>query len=168
MTRIALMVAASENGVIGRDNQLPWHLPKDLQHFKKTTLGKPVVMGRKTFDSIGRPLPGRPNVVVTRQQDYQADGVSVASSLEHGLEIAAQKAIESDSSEVMLIGGAELYRQGLPLVERVYLTKVHADIEGDAFFPTLPDSDWRCIEEEKHEACERNPFSYSFCIYERR
>lgn len=163
----ALMVAAASNGVIGRDNQLPWHLPKDLQYFKQTTMGKPVIMGRKTFDSIGRPLPGRANIVVTRQPDYQAEGIHVVNSLEQGLALAQQLAAEKSLDEVMVIGGAELYRQSLPTIERVYLTKVHADVEGDAFFPSLDDA-WQCVSEERHSACERNPYDYSFCVYERR
>ena len=163
----ALMVAAASNGVIGRDNELPWHLPKDLQYFKQTTMGKPVIMGRKTFDSIGRPLPGRANIVVTRQQNYQAEDVQVVHSLEQGLALAQQLAAEKSVDEVMVIGGAELYRQSLPSIERVYLTKVHAEVEGDAFFPNL-DKAWQCVSEEKHLACERNPYDYSFCVYERR
>ncbi len=162
----ALMVAAASNGVIGRNNELPWHLPKDLQYFKQTTMGKPVIMGRKTFDSIGRPLPGRANIIVTRQQDYYADGVEIVHSLEDGLVLAQKMAAEKSLDEVMVIGGAELYRQSLPVIDRVYLTQVHADVEGDAFFPPL-DNNWRCISEEKHKACEKNPFDYSFCIFER-
>lgn len=163
----ALMVAAASNGVIGRNNELPWHLPKDLQYFKQTTMGKPVVMGRKTFESIGRPLPGRTNIVVTRQTDYQADGIEVVNSLEEGLELAQRHAAEKHVDEIMVIGGAELYKQSLPTIERVYLTKVHAEVEGDAFFPELS-SKWHCVSEEKHGACEKNPYDYSFCVFEPR
>jgi dihydrofolate reductase len=136
MTRhvpLALIAARARNGVIGLDNRMPWHLPEDLAYFKRVTLGKPVVMGRKTFESIGRPLPGRLNIVVTRNPDWQAAGVQVAHSLDAALALAAAAAPE----EIMLIGGAELYRQALPQADVLYLTEIDAEFAGDAFFPEV-------------------------------
>ncbi len=127
--KIAIVVAMAANRVIGRDNQLPWHLPADLKHFKQLTLGKPVVMGRKTYASIGRPLPERTNIVVTRDRDYEAPGCVVVHSLDEALAAAGEAA------EVMVIGGAGIYRQVLPRTDTLYLTEVHAEFEGDTLFP---------------------------------
>ncbi|MEM7692721.1 MAG: dihydrofolate reductase [Pseudomonadota bacterium] len=151
MLPIAIIVAAADNDVIGQDNQLPWHLPADLAHFKRTTLGKPVIMGRKTFDSIGRPLPGRPNIVVSRNADLKIDGVSTAGDLESAVELAHELAEDTKAEELMVIGGAEIYRQALPLAQRIYLTRVHERPVGDAFLVRLPEGDWST------EACERFP-----------
>ena len=136
---LALIAARARNGVIGLDNRMPWHLPEDLAYFKRVTLGKPVVMGRKTFESIGRPLPGRLNIVVTRNPDWQAAGVQVAHSLDAALALAAAAAPE----EIMLIGGAELYRQALPQADVLYLTEIDAEFAGDAFFPEVDLARWR-------------------------
>ncbi len=147
MTRhvpLALIAARARNGVIGLDNRMPWHLPEDLAYFKRVTLGKPVVMGRKTFESIGRPLPGRLNIVVTRNPDWQAVGVQVAHSLDAALALAAAAAPE----EIMLIGGAELYRQALPQADVLYLTEIDAEFAGDAFFPEVDLARWRIDREE--------------------
>ncbi len=141
---LALIAARARNGVIGLDNRMPWHLPEDLAYFKRVTLGKPVVMGRKTFESIGRPLPGRLNIVVTRNPDWQAVGVQVAHSLDAALALAAAAAPE----EIMLIGGAELYRQALPQADVLYLTEIDAEFAGDAFFPGFDPADWRIDREE--------------------
>ena len=141
---LALIAARARNGVIGLDNRMPWHLPEDLAHFKRVTLGKPVVMGRKTFESIGRPLPGRLNIVVTRNPDWQAAGVQVAHSLDAALALAAAAAPE----EIMLIGGAELYRQALPQADVLYLTEIDAEFAGDAFFPEVDLARWRIDREE--------------------
>ncbi|AFU99851.1 type 3 dihydrofolate reductase [Simiduia agarivorans] len=165
--KLALIVAAAENGTIGRDNQLPWHLPGDLAFFKRCTLGKPIVMGRKTFDSIGRPLPGRPNIVVTRQADWQAEGVTVCNSLEQALAVAGALPEAQSAGEVMVIGGAELYRQALPMAQRLYLTRVHATIEGDAHFPAVEKSDWLLESDERHSAEGSNPYDYSFIVLSR-
>ena len=169
MTQVstALIVAAAENGTIGRDNQLPWHLPGDLAYFKRVTLGKPIVMGRKTFDSIGRPLPGRPNLVVTRQPDWRADGVTVCNSLEQALALAAAMPEAQAAGEVMVIGGAELYRQALPAASRLYLTRVHAPVEGDAFFPAFDPDEWKTESEMRHAAEGSNPYDYSFIVLAR-
>lgn len=141
---LALIAARARNGVIGLDNRMPWHLPEDLAYFKRVTLGKPVVMGRKTFESIGRPLPGRLNIVVTRNPDWQAVGVQVAHSLDAALALAAAAAPE----EIMLIGGAELYRQALPQADVLYLTEIDAEFAGDAFFPEVDLARWRIDREE--------------------
>ena len=141
---LALIAARARNGVIGLDNLMPWHLPEDLAYFKRVTLGKPVVMGRKTFESIGRPLPGRLNIVVTRNPDWQAAGVQVAHSLDAALALAAAAAPE----EIMLIGGAELYRQALPQADVLYLTEIDAEFAGDAFFPEVDLARWRIDREE--------------------
>lgn len=162
-----MIVALSENGVIGRDNQLPWHLPGDLAYFKRSTLGKPVVMGRKTFESIGRPLPGRPNIVITRQPHWRAEGTIVCGGLDEALECARGLAQQSGAEEVMVIGGSDIYRQALPLASRLYLTKVHAVVEGDAHFPAFEQGDWQQISEERHVAEGSNPYDYSFIVLNR-
>lgn len=164
---IALIVALAENGVIGRDNQLPWHLPEDLAHFKRTTLGKPIIMGRKTYESIGRPLPGRPNLVVTRQSGWQATGVTVCNSLDQALQRARAEAATLGADELMVIGGGELYRQALPRAQRLYLTRVHGEVQGDAWFPDLAEAEWRQESAERHAASGSNPYDYSFIVLNR-
>lgn len=143
--KLAIIVAAAKNGVIGHNNQLPWRLPQDLKYFKAVTLGKPVIMGRKTYESIGKPLPGRINIVVTRSKDWSAvDGVIVTNSLEQAL-AEAQVLVASNqlaSGEIMVIGGAEIYRSALPFVDRIYMTRVAVETEGDAFFDPLNQQDW--------------------------
>lgn len=144
--KLALIVAAAANGVIGRNNQLPWHLPEDLQYFKAKTLGKPIIMGRKTYESIGRPLPGRPNIVVTRNGQWQAPGVHCAGGLKEALELAATLVGSAgQDGEVMVIGGAELYKLALPMADRVYLTRLGVEVEGDACFPDLDPAHWQLV-----------------------
>jgi dihydrofolate reductase len=133
---LSLIVAVAENGVIGKDNRLPWHLPEDLRYFKQVTLGKPVVMGRKTFESIGRPLPGRSNIVVTGDPDWRAEGVLVAHSLEEALTLAS-------GEEVFVIGGARLFAEALPRAQRLYLTEIHRAYQGDVRFPDWNRAEWR-------------------------
>ena len=159
--RIAIIVAMAQNRVIGRDNQLPWHLPADLRHFKANTMGKPIIMGRKTWESIGRPLPGRSNIVVTRDRDYTADGCVVVHSLDEALAAA------TGHDEVMVIGGAEFYRQVLPEATTLYLTQIHDAIQGDAFFPELDMEQWQEVERQDFEPDEKNPHAYSFIRLER-
>jgi len=159
--KLSIIVAMAANGVIGRDNKLPWHLPADLRHFKQTTMGKPILMGRKTRESIGRPLPGRSNIVITRDDSYRADGCVVVTS------IAAALQAGSGHDELMVIGGAELYRQVLPDTETIYLTRIHETFEGDTFFPEIPNTEWHQLERLDHEADERNPHDYSFIRLER-
>lgn len=160
-----MVVAVSENGVIGKDNGLPWRLPKDLKHFKDTTMGHPIIMGRLTYDSIGRALPGRTNIVVTRQSDWAAPGVEVAHSLEEARELASRA--HAVSPWAMLIGGANLYLQALPFCDRLYLTEVHAQVDGDAFFPDLDRVAWKEISRQRHSSDESNPYDYSFAVLER-
>jgi dihydrofolate reductase len=160
-THVVLVVAATDAGVIGRDGALPWHLPADLRRFKAMTLGKPILMGRRTFDSIGRPLPGRTNLVLTRSRDWHADGVVVVRSFEEALQRAA------GAPELMVIGGAELYRLALPSARRIELTRVHADVPGDTFLPPFSRDEWREVAREDHPADERNAFSVSFVTLER-
>jgi len=159
--KISIVVAMAANRVIGRDNQLPWHLPADLKHFKQLTLGKPVVMGRKTYASIGRPLPERTNIVVTRDHDYGAPGCVVVHSLDEALAAAG------DCAEVMVIGGAGIYRQVLPRTDTLYLTRVHAEFEGDTLFPELDATQWREVARTDCAADEKNPWPYSFLKLER-
>ena len=164
---LCLIAALAQNRVIGRDNQLPWHLPADLKHFKAKTLGKPIIMGRKTWDSLGRPLPGRLNLVVSRQAGLQLEGAEVFPSLEAAIVRADAWAREQGVDELMLIGGAQLYEQGLSLAERLYLTRVALQPEGDAWFPAFAEEAWRCCECEEHEAGESTP-AHRFETWQRR
>lgn len=162
-----IVVARSLNGVIGRDNGLPWSLPSDLQHFKKVTMGRPLIMGRKTYDSIGRPLPGRVTIVVTRQKDWKADGVIVVHSLDEGFIEAHREAIRLGVSQIMLVGGEQLYRQSISLIDRIILTLVQVNIEGDAHFPELDSVLWKQVSLEEYPQNDRDLFPYSFIEYER-
>lgn len=166
--RRALMVARARNGCIGRDNKLPWYLPNDLKYFKQVTFGKPVVMGRKTWESLKGPLPGRTNIVISRQPDYVAEGARVVESLDAALLLAEQIAVIDGSEEVIVMGGAEIYRLALPQMERLYITEVHADVDGDAFFPELPAGQWLEQAREDFSAEGPNPYDYSFVVYRRR
>lgn len=163
---VALIAAVARNGAIGRDNSLPWRLSGDLQFFKRTTLGKPVVMGRVTFESIGRPLPGRDNIVISRNAAWSAEGVHSAASLEEALQLARQSAAASGAEEVMVIGGGQIYRQALPRAERIYLTEVDAEVEGDAFFPALGDC-WVESGRTCYPASERDEYNYCLVQYDR-
>jgi len=158
---ISIIVAVSTNNVIGRQGELPWRLSDDLKHFKAVTMGKPIIMGRKTWESIGRPLPGRQNIVITRQPGFEAHGCDVVMSIEEGI-IAA-----GDVEEVMVIGGSQAYDLVLPVAERLYLTRVHAEIEGDAFFPEIDENQWGLISDEPHDADETNEHPFSFRTYRR-
>jgi dihydrofolate reductase len=158
---ISIIVAASTNNVIGTQGELPWRLSDDLRHFKKVTMGKPIIMGRKTWESIGRALPGRQNIVVTRQSGYEAEGCDVVTSVRDAVSLAG------DADEVMVIGGSQIYDLALPMVQRLYLTRVHADVDGDAHFPPVDENDWQLVSDELHSADDRNEFDYSFRIYER-
>ena len=156
---ISLIAAMAANRAIGMGNALPWQLPEDLKRFKETTLGHPIVMGRKTFESIGRPLPKRRNIIVTRQDDYAPAGVEVARSLEEALRLAAMGV----TSEVFVIGGADIYRQALPLADRLRLTLINHDVAGDAFFPEWNASEFREVSREERA----EPFPFSFVVLER-
>jgi dihydrofolate reductase len=158
---ITLIVAAADNGVIGRDNALPWHLPDDLKRFKLLTLGKPIVMGRKTFESIGKPLPGRQNIVVSRHPNYRREGITVVHDVDAAIAAAG------GFPEIMVIGGAELFRLFLPRATRVHLTRVHADVAGDVVWPTLDDT-WRLVASEPHAADERHASPMTFEVWEKQ
>ena len=158
---LSLVVAVSENDVIGRDNALPWHLPADLKHFKAITMGKPIVMGRKTWESIGRPLPGRLNIVITRNRALEIPGVAVVGSFEEALARAG------DVPEVAVIGGAELFRSALPLASRVYFTRVHGTVEGEIKFPVLDPSQWREVERSQHPADDQHAYAMTFTTLDR-
>jgi dihydrofolate reductase len=160
--RIALVVAAAENGVIGRGNRLPWHLPADLKHFKAVTMGKPMLMGRKTFESIGTALPGRRSLVLTHDAQYAKAGAERVASLEEALALA------NDAEELAVIGGAEVFRLSLPRAERIYFTRVHASVAGDTRFPDINWNEWHCIERSAHPVDEKNQYAMTFFVLERR
>lgn len=168
---LSLIVALARNHTIGIDNKLPWYLPNDLKYFKQVTMGKTIIMGRKTYESIGKPLPGRINIVITRQADYQPpnanDSVKVVASLEAARELAENLALINGQHEALIIGGAEIYTQALHLVDRMYLTEVHAEVEGDAFFPEFDRNQWQAVAREDFAAEGGNPYDYSFVVYER-
>jgi dihydrofolate reductase len=165
---VAMIVAMGENNVIGADGAIPWRLPTDFAHFKRTTLGKPLIMGRKTFESIGRPLPGRTNIIVTRRQGYQPRGVEVAGSLGAALELAQLVATTEEADEVMIGGGGEVYREAMPLAERLYVTHVAASPEGDAKFPRIDPREWEVSEQLKLARGERDTADFTVKVYRRR
>ena len=160
--RVSLIVAMAKSRVIGINNTLPWHLPADLKHFKVLTMGHHIVMGRKTYDSIGKPLPGRTSVVVTRNADYSMPGVIVANSLEAAISACG------DDEEIFVIGGAELYRQAIALADRIYLTEIDADIPGDAHFTELDRKQWQETGRVSHAPDEKNVYRYNFVVYDRK
>ncbi len=155
---ISLIVAASENNAIGKDNQLLWHLPNDLKFFKNTTWGMPVIMGRKTFESVSKVLPGRFNVVITTQTDWNFEGVIVASSLQDALD----KAASTNCKEAFIIGGGEIYKQSMEMANTIFLTRVHTTIDGDTFFPEIDETKWELVSNEDFEMDEKHAFNYSF------
>jgi len=158
--RVALVAAVAQNGVIGRGTALPWYLPDDLKYFQRVTLHKPIVMGRRTFESIGRALPGRRNIVLSRADGAAAAGIEVVRSLEEAQQLAG------DVAEICVIGGAQIYRLALPLAQRIYLTRVQAAVEGDVYFPLRDFSAWREVERVEHAADERHPYAMSFSTLE--
>jgi dihydrofolate reductase len=160
---ISFIVAAAENNVIGKDNKLPWCLPADMRYFKNVTWSMPVIMGRKSFESLGKPLKGRTNIVVTRNKNWKADGVQVVPGIDQGIALAKQ----TDAKEIFIIGGAEIFRAALPFADRIYLTLVHGKFEGDAFFPDLNYDEWKLVSNYDHEVDERNDYALSFQVWER-
>jgi dihydrofolate reductase len=161
---ISLIVAASTNNVIGKDNQLLWSLPNDMKFFKNTTWAMPVLMGRKTYESLGKPLPGRLNIVITRQKDWKAAGVTVVNSLEESIKAAAA----ADYKEAFIIGGGEIFKESMQSVaDRIYVTRVDAVLEGDAFFPELDSKQWKMVSEDSRAADAKHAFSYHFQLWER-
>ena len=163
---IALIWAMSENRVIGRDNTLPWRLPNDMKNFMAVTMGKPVVMGRKTLESMKAPLPGRTNIVLTTNQSWQRQGVEICHDLEAALEIGQSQCQRDGQAEVMVIGGADIYALALPVATRLYVTHVHADIAGDVYFPEFDLSRWQIVSQQRHDADERHSYDFTLAVYE--
>ena len=158
---ISIIVAMDKKGVIGHEGDLPWYLSADLKHFKAITMGKPLVMGRKTHESIGRPLPGRKNIVLTHTQEFKAEGCTVVHSLNDAFQAAG------DVDEVMIMGGSGIYDQSLARADRLYLTEVHADVKGDVYFPEFDKNEWHEVKREDNSTDEKNDFDYSFVVLER-
>lgn len=150
--------------MIGKDNKLPWCLPTDMRYFKNTTWGMPVIMGRKSFESLGKPLKGRTNFVITRNKEWRADGTQVVSSIDQAITLAAQ----TDAKEIFIIGGAEIFKAALPSADRIYLTLVHENFDGDAFFPELKTDEWELVSNRDCEADEKNAYALSFQVWERK
>lgn len=159
---ISIIAAVADNGIIGRDNTLPWHLPQDLRHFKSVTMGHPVIMGRKNYEDIGKPLPGRLNIVISRDKSFFAQGCVMAHSIEEAISAA------DTNEEVFVIGGAQIYRLFLPLVNKMYITEVHTEAKGDIRFPDFDKALWKTVSREDHKADNNNPYDYSFVVYERK
>ena len=161
---ISLIAAVGKNGVIGDHGKIPWHLPADFKHFKETTMGHPVIMGRKTYESIGKPLPGRINIIVTRQKGYAAQDCTTVGTLDEAFS-AAQA---SGTDEVFVIGGAEIYKEAMPRAQKLYLTEVEGNFEGDAFFPEVSSLEWKELSKEKGVMDEKNPHPHAFYVFERK
>ena len=167
MTVLSMIVAMADNNVIGKNNDMPWHLPADLAYFKKITLGKPLIMGRKTFESIGRPLPGRRNIVISRDKSYQAMGIDVVHSVEQALALVNGSVENNAVDEIMVIGGGAIYRHCLAQADRLYVTHIKANIEGDTQFPDYDDGTWLKVNSEVRLSDDKNLYPLDFCIYER-
>ena len=161
---ISLLVAASENNAIGKNNQLLWHLPNDLKFFKNTTWGMAVVMGRKTYESVDKPLPGRFNIVITRQSDWKAAGVIPASDLQDAL----KKAAETNCHEIFVIGGGEIYKQSIEIADKIYMTRVHASFDADTFFPEIDENKWQLTANQDFPVDEKHKYAYSFQIWNKK
>ncbi|MDX5594063.1 dihydrofolate reductase [Pseudovibrio sp. SPO723] len=167
MTAIAMISAVAENGVIGADNDMPWSISTDLKFFRKTTMGKPVIMGRRTLLSIGKPLPGRTNIVVTRDEGFAYEGVTIARSVDEAIDLGLQVAREKTLDEIMIIGGGQIYLAAMPQATRLYITRVHAKPEGDTHFPEIAEDMWALKERTPFERGEKDTASTSLEIYER-
>ena len=161
---LSSVVAASTNNIIGKDNQLLWRLPNDTKFFKNTTWGMPVVMGRKTFESLGKPLTGRTNIVITHKKDWAPEGVKVVSNLEEAMVAAA----DADAKEAFIIGGGEIYKQTMPLVHRIYITRVHAILQGDTSFPVIDEKEWELLSQLDFKADEKHKYDYCFQVWQRK
>ena len=162
MIRVSLVVAVSENNVIGKNNQLLWNLPNDMKFFKNTTWGMPVIMGRKTFESLGKPLPGRTNIVITRKPEWEAHGTITVASLDEAIHAAEQ----TDAKEVFVIGGGQIYEQSMPIANRIYYTRVHTNVDGDTFFPEIDPVQFRLVSELPFTKDARHAFDYTFEIWD--
>ena len=161
---ISLIVAASENNAIGKGNAMLWHLPEDLKFFKNTTWGLPVIMGRKTFEAVGKPLPGRTNIIVTSNPNWQAENTITTTSIEDAIKVAN----ETNAKEIFITGGGEIYKQTMPIADKVYLTRVHTTIDGDAFFPEMDEHTWEVLFEKHVKADEKNKFDMTFQTWKRK
>ncbi len=159
---ISIIAAIGENRELGFRGSIPWHLPEDFKRFKELTIGHPVIMGQRTFESIGKPLPGRTNIVLTKSLDFYADGCRVVRSLDEALDIAKK------SNEAFVIGGGQIYHLAMPVARKLYLTQVHGKFEADTFFPEWSDAEWRLVSSEPYTKDGRNAFDYDFCVYERK
>jgi len=170
MTILSMIVATADDNVIGKDNDMPWHLPADLAYFKKVTLGKPIIMGRKTYESIGRALPGRRNIVISRDENYQADGIDTVTSVEQAIALV-DGSDGSDGSEgveeIMVIGGGAIYKHCLPAAQRLYITHIKAKIDGDTQFPNYDDGSWNKVASEVRASDEKNAYVLDFSVYEK-
>lgn len=160
----ALIVAASTNNAIGKDNKLLWHLPNDLKFFKNTTWGFPVIMGRKTFEAVNKPLPGRINIVITRKDDWKAEGVINATDLDD----AIVKAAATNANQIFIIGGGEIYKQSMDIADTIYMTRVHAVLDGDTFFPVIDEQEWELVSNEDFPADEKHAYAYSFQVWKKK
>jgi len=172
MTILSMIVATADNNVIGKDNDMPWHLPADLAYFKKVTLGKPIIMGRKTYESIGRPLPGRRNIVISRDESYVpqgkgAEGVDTVTSVEQALALVDGSDGTMAVEEIMVIGGGAIYKHCLPAADRLYITHIKASIDGDTQFPHYDDGSWNKVTSDVRMSDEKNVYQLDFCIYEK-
>ncbi|MCP4986479.1 MAG: type 3 dihydrofolate reductase [Colwellia sp.] len=172
MTTLSMIVATADNNVIGKENGMPWHLPADLAYFKKVTLGKPIIMGRKTFESIGMALPGRRNIVISRDESYVpqgkgADGVDVVASVEQALALVDGSDGNEGVEEIMVIGGGAIYKHCLPAAQRLYITHIDAKIDGDTLFPHYDDGSWEKVASEVRASDEKNAYQLDFCVYQR-
>ncbi|HET7897768.1 MAG TPA: dihydrofolate reductase [Flavisolibacter sp.] len=161
---VSLLLAASENNVIGKDNQLPWHLPEDLKFFKNLTWGLPILMGRKTFDSIGKPLPGRKSIVITRDKEWKHEGVATV----HSIEEAIASAESFGAKEIFVIGGAEIFKTSLPIANRIYLTRIHHRFDGDVFFPEISTNEWNLVSNRYCAAEGKNTINHTYQVWERK
>ena len=159
---ISLIAAMDKNRVIGKDGKLPWHMPKDMKFFRDTTKGKTVIMGRKTYESIGRPMPNRINIIITRDNDYKVEGCIVVHSIDEALKAAG------NVEEVMVIGGSQIYKEFLPKANRIYLTKIDAEVEGDTYFPEFEIEGWKEVSYEEHERDAENEYDYAFIVLEKK
>ncbi len=158
---ISIIVAVSQNNVLGKDNKLPWYLPADMKYFKQITLGHPVIMGRSTYEALGAPLPGRLNIIITRQEDFLAPGSIIVNNLKAAFDAARNEKDE----EIFVIGGGDIIRQTLVWADRIYLTRIFEDFDGDTFFPQLNEDDWKLVSEERHQSDEKNRYEYAFRVY---
>lgn len=161
---ISFIVAAAENNVIGKDNQLPWHLPNDMKYFKNQTWGMTVIMGRKSLESLGKPLQGRKNIVVTRNKDWKREGAEVAHSIDEAIELAKK----TGANEIFIIGGAEIFKAAMPVAGRIYLTRIHHKFEGDAYFPEVEESQWQLVQSRFCNADDKNQYPHTFQVWERK